>query len=297
MESGEGPPRRERRRVEGPPGPRTRAEEAHARVEEQRRRDRLRQQSSRARRNSLTPSNNGGASSETDLGQGSGGSPDCGIFRSTVNRHADRISRDLIAQLLRLDNADLRAAVLHRVFSNVHVRPVLPDYYPSPRDARAERQILLNISAELQRLKIPQTSGKLARKRAILEAVVSEIDADFSTFHRILGTKRTNVEGAADRLRTSCTVADARFAVPCRRKREGGIPDAVKSVVTIWWTEETRVSPNRKDIRRKRLGRNVYDTHPAHLLMETQVPFPYRLLNIELMFVFFRGTRRYCCAD
>jgi len=60
-------------------------------------------------------------------------------------------------------------------------------------------------------------------------------------------------------------------SLPTGEKREGGISEAVKVVVTAWWTEESRVSPNRKDIRRKRLGRNVYDTHPAHLLMETQV--------------------------
>lgn len=130
-------------------------------------------------------------------------------------------------------------------------------------------------------MKIPQTSGKLARKRAILEAVVSEIDADFSRFHRILGTNKTNVVEAVERLRSASTTTVERFSVPCRRKRKGGLSDDVKSAVTIWWTAETRVSPNRKDIRRKRLGRNLYDTHPAHLLMETQVSLPQRVLQFQ----------------
>ena len=127
-------------------------------------------------------------------------------------------------------------------------------------------------------MKIPQTSEKLARKCAILEAVVSEIDADFIRFHRVLDTKKTNVEGAVERLRSASNTDAARFGVPSRRKRQGGISEAVRFVVTTWWTQETRVSPNPKDIRRKRLGRNAYDTHPVHLLMETQVHSTHPLL-------------------
>jgi len=207
----------------------------------------------------------------SDFADDSDGNDELPVYRTTVKRHADRISRGLIDELIRLNSVDLRAAVLRRVFRNVHVRPLLPAYFPSMEDARSERRMLSNIRAELQRMKVPHTSGKLARKRSILEAVVSEINGDFRRFHRILGMKKGNVDEAVQRLRSASTTAGARFVVPHRKKREGGITDAVKVVVTTWWTEESRVSPNRKDIRRLRLGRNVYDTHPAHLLMETQV--------------------------
>lgn len=260
---------RERHREEVRPGPRTRAAEIEAGLQDRCRRASLRQQRSRARRNSLSSGIEDGASAQTQSAEGGDGSPNRAVYRSTVNRHADRISRHLIAELLRFDNADIRAAVVQRVFRNVHVRPLLPEYYPSLADASAERQILDNIRAELQQMKIPRTSGKLARKRAILEAAVSEIEVDFSRFHRILGLRKTNVDGAVDRLRDASSTEGPRFAVPCRKKREGGISEAVKFALTTWWTEETRVSPNRKDIRRKRLGHNAYDTHPAHLLMET----------------------------
>jgi hypothetical protein len=45
-------------------------------------------------------------------------------------------------------------------------------------------------------------------------------------------------------------------------------PESVKAAVILWWTEETRVNPNVKDIQRKCLGCNVYDTHDAHLLLK-----------------------------
>lgn len=270
MENEGGRRRREHPRSEVPQGPRTRSVETEARLAERRRRVAERQRTSRARRDLLAALNDGGET-EADPIEGREGSPQRRIHRTTVDRHADRISCTLIQQLLRLDSAELRAAVLQRDFSNVHIQPLLPAYYPRAEDARSERQLLMNIRAELQRTKNPHTSGLLARKRSILEAAVSEIEADFSKFHRILGTNKVNVVGAIDRVHNASTTLSTRLVVPCRRKREGGISDAVKIVVMTWWTAETRVSPNRKDIRRKRLGRSLYDTHPAHLLMETQV--------------------------
>ena len=112
----------------------------------------------------------------------------------------------------------------------------------------------------------------LARKRAILEAVVSQLDSDISKFHTsILGTRKANLVAAVERLRSTATGSSSRFAVPSRKRREGGISDEVKTLVVHWWTAETRVSPGRRDVRRKRLCRNSYERHAAHLLMETQV--------------------------
>jgi len=123
-------------------------------------------------------------------------------------------------------------------------------------------------------MKIPHTFGKLARKRSILEAIIFEINANFSRFYKILGMKKSNVDAAIARLHNASMTASAQFIIP-QRKKQGGIFDTVKVVarigVTTWWMEESRVSPNRKDIRRKRLGRNVYDMCPTHLLIETQI--------------------------
>jgi hypothetical protein len=75
--------------------------------------------------------------------------------------------------LLHLRRPDIRVAILEKVFMNPRIRPFFPDYYPSPGEARAQRNILQNIRVDLSALKIPHTSGMLARKRVIFEAVVS----------------------------------------------------------------------------------------------------------------------------
>ena len=155
------------------------------------------------------------------------------------------------------------------VFTNQRMRPLLLDDYLSP-EARAQRNILKNIRADLQALKVPHSSGMLARKRVILEAVVSELDSDISTFHSILGTRKENLVAAMECLRSATTVTCSRYRTPTRKKKEGGVSKEVRADVLQWWTEETRMTPRRRDVRRIRLGRNLYDTHAAHLLLENQ---------------------------
>ena len=152
-----------------------------------------------------------------------------------------------------------------------HVCPLLPDYYPAPKDARVERQILENVHVELQWTKILYNSSKLVWKCAILEAAILEIEADFTRFYWILGIKKKNVVEAVDCIRDTIINLEVRFVVPGRRKQQGSIPEDVKAAMNAWWTDETCISPNMKDIRQKRVGGSLYDTHLAHLLLKTQV--------------------------
>ena len=240
-------------------GPRTR--ERILAQENQRRQWRERQRLSRARRRDA----DGERNEVPDLRWG------LRRNRSSVWRRAKRITASLSQLLERIPGPHYRALVLDKVFSSPRLRRILPEYYPTPKEARAQQAIIQNIRRDLVAMKIPHSSGMLARKRAILEAVVSELDSDITKFDCILGTRKENLVAAVDRLRSAASVSSTRFTVPSRKKREGGICFEVKALVLEWWTVETRVSPQRRDVRRKRLGRNSYDTHAAHLLMESQV--------------------------
>ena len=157
----------------GSTGPCTRTPDNEAHLQEQCCRVILRQQISHARRASLTLIVEEGSLAETESSNGSDKSPQRGVHHTTVTRHVNRISRDLIAQLLHVNSIDLQVVILQKVFTDVYVRPLFLEYYPSPADALAEKQILVNIRAKLQQIKIIQTSRKLARKCTILEAIVS----------------------------------------------------------------------------------------------------------------------------
>jgi hypothetical protein len=125
----------------------------------------------------------------------------------------------LVRLLERLPDPDFRAAVVDKVFAHEWVQPLLPDYYPSPEEARAQRDILQNIRSVLEAIKVPRSSGMLARKYAILEAAVSELDLDITNFYSILGTRKANLLAATERLRSAASSASTPFPLPSRKKR------------------------------------------------------------------------------
>jgi hypothetical protein len=47
--------------------------------------------------------------------------------------------------------------------------------------------------------------------------------------------------------------------------------DKVKNLVIKWWENETTISPNMKDVVRRRIGVNLYKAHPKHYLQISHV--------------------------
>jgi hypothetical protein len=52
-----------------------------------------------------------------------------------------------------------------------------------------------------------------------------------------------------------------------KRKINNMLP-ATRNVIVQWWIEETRVSSNKSEVTRKRLGSGIYDEKTTHFLME-----------------------------
>jgi hypothetical protein len=49
------------------------------------------------------------------------------------------------------------------------------------------------------------------------------------------------------------------------------IPEAVKTLVSDWWVQETSISPNWKDVVRRRIGVKDFVHHPTHYLQTLEV--------------------------
>ena len=47
--------------------------------------------------------------------------------------------------------------------------------------------------------------------------------------------------------------------------------EGVKHIVQKYWLEHALVSPNSRDVIRKRVSRNVYESRPKHIMEMTQV--------------------------
>ena len=57
------------------------------------------------------------------------------------------------------------------------------------------------------------------------------------------------------------------------------IIDVLINIISSFWETESRVSPNKKNVYRKRIGRKCYIKHPMHLLGESQV-FPTIIVHL-----------------
>ena len=56
-----------------------------------------------------------------------------------------------------------------------------------------------------------------------------------------------------------------------KQNSQSPIIDELKELVSTFWREENHISPNKKDVCRKRVGRKSYIKHQVHLLDESQV--------------------------
>jgi len=106
----------------------------------------------------------------------------------------------------------------------------------------------------------------LARKGALLDAAISEGCDGARSLSRVLQVHPRNIYAAVGR-RIGIDPTN-QFAFLERRKRVG-LTEYVKEKVHLWWTQQTRVSPNKKDVTQKWIGRNDYSVHATHYLIDT----------------------------
>ncbi|MCO5587802.1 hypothetical protein L7F22_041754 [Adiantum nelumboides] len=133
----------------------------------------------------------------------------------------------------------------------------------------------LECSAEV---KVLHSATELLVKRATVMACIhsrDELNARPVTdraLARSLGIHRRNIILANARLH----LEDDNTSFPveaCQRKihRTACITEDIKDLVLGFWTTETQVSPNKKDICQKHIGRKAVLKHPVRLLDQNQV--------------------------
>ncbi len=70
-----------------------------------------------------------------------------------------------------------------------------------------------------------------------------------------------------------------------RKQWSDTIIENVKQIMLKWWTKETRVSPNAKDVVRHLITTNNWERHAIHFLQESQVIlFPTQVLFCTFFF-------------
>ena len=128
------------------------------------------------------------------------------------------------------------------------------------------------MSRSLSEIKQANSGAKLAAKHAILTAAVSAGSiSSVRQVARALSVHPRNITLAIERRGAMDADGNFLWTLSIRRTRVDGVGDMVKDVVIMWWVQEMRVSPNRKQVARFRIAAGVYDEKPLHFLMEAQV--------------------------
>ena len=160
------------------------------------------------------------------------------------------------------------------IFQELLLLPTFRDLQPI--QLGVQRSILSNIQNTLMQVKVPRTGDELFLKRSACMMIVNnesskEKHVNFSQAAKVLGIHRRNLVAANCRLQLS---EDGALPLQtCQRQppQSSILTSEVKDLVFAFWMCETRVSPNKKDVCNKRLGRKAVMQHPIHLLDEPQV--------------------------
>ena len=153
--------------------------------------------------------------------------------------------------------------------------PLLPEYYPRPQEAKVIHVFMQNFKNELQLVKMANSNDLLARKSALLDAAVSlGVDARVSVLSRVLETSTDNINIAMNRRVYGLSPIERVPRLRLNLQKREGLSDYIKQQVEDWWNSQTKVSPNKKDVVRHNVGRNLWaEPHPTHYLCEIQVTF------------------------
>ena len=200
---------------------------------------------------------------------------DPGAFDVLSDRDQRRIGLSIPASISKAlvvcPGPQSRKLCLQYALSHHSIRRNLPNYILPFKEAIAQQEIVAGVTKAIEENKTSHSAITLATKHVLLTAAVSAHNqCSMRGVAKILDVHPRNVILAIARRRV---IEDHCFhwAFTVRRKRSDGISELVKALVITWWAENTRVSPNRKDVARKRIGPGEYDEKATHYLTESQV--------------------------
>lgn len=184
------------------------------------------------------------------------------------SRVSNKIAGAINEELKVCPTMDCRRVIVEKLLNHNTIWPQLPEYYPRPSEAKSIFVFLESFRTQLQSVKTSHSRMFLARKGAVLDAAISEGCDGARALSRVLQVHPRNIPAAMENWVGVDPVNQ--FAL-LERKKRAGLTEYVKEKVHLWWTQQTRVSPNKKDVTRKRMGRNDYMVHATQYLVDTQV--------------------------
>lgn len=153
------------------------------------------------------------------------------------------------------------------------LKNVVPEYVAERRALQLSRVVCDGLQQAWSGLKYGIGRDRTLARNVIEAAVISIGDERcMRAAATCVGMNKRTIRRAIQRRTLLNQSSDGEvWARLYRRRRKDALEQCVVDRVVAWWTEETRVSPCKKDVRVKRIGYKNKITHATHWLEESQV--------------------------
>jgi len=186
---------------------------------------------------------------------------------------AQRIFESIDKTLQAFTSVEDGGRVMQRVFSYAGSSiNLMNTSFHLGSEGRIHLDIVSGLKQSLSEVNAARTAAQLGTKHTIFTAVVSRSSS--SSLHgqaRVLEVHLRNIALAKARRKVMEASRVFKWTLSIRKQRLDVLSEETKTIVLLWWACETRNSPNRKEVVRKRLVDGAIDTKPTQYLMEPQV--------------------------
>jgi hypothetical protein len=168
-------------------------------------------------------------------------------------------------------------SLIPKILKHVVWQNVLPNY----SEMEHAWEIVGNIARGWQQIKGCHSKDDQRARNVIIPMVASR-NTSMRQTSLLTGIHRRNFHvGIVRRLSLDARVDRSLWALCGKSKRIDATPSSVCDLIVEFWCLNSRVSPNRKDVVRKRIDSGMWETHATHHLMESQVHLTMALFYIH----------------
>ena len=212
---------------------------------------------------------------QTTESEGADGDEIQGAIVTPRNRKCSWAASKVMNDLMRTLDAGLseeeKRIVLRKCLADERIRALDPELTTAVQRVRAGVPMLgQSLRGALQTIRSTCIQGKSKVRNIVLTAAVSKGDSQ-RMISKALGASRYLVRKAFHRRAEVDETGENLWAGGDRKRRSDALSVEDQSAVCGWWETETTVSPNSKDVKRRRIGPKEHEEHATHYLQVSQV--------------------------
>jgi hypothetical protein len=147
------------------------------------------------------------------------------------------------------------------------MKAIIPPFLSNLKIVKLQHSVVLSVRIGMREHLVGSKPSKIVMAKDILCTFASSSDVgNRRGFAGLLGADRRNFQKARGRRLVIDSGQDGFWLHNRRVIRNDSLSDHVKAVVAQWWTNETTVSPNMKDVVTFHEGLRQWLSHPTHFL-------------------------------